>query len=176
MNKNYTYYASKEFSENAWIQETFLWKNSFELYNDLNILNSVESIKKYLWPGKSGKKHVINDFGIHSKTAIGNLQEVIGWKYRCYQMVPSEPAFTPRWVFTKFCTGISKRLQKSMQKLEEMGAYVLFEKGRDFFAEIGRQRLRKKTNETDFDWNCRWKAATKELYDGFKKLLCCNCD
>jgi len=118
----------------------------------VNYIESAASIKAFFWPRPDGKKYVVYDNYIHPTILIDIVQEVVGWKYSCYTLVPVNPTFPPLMMYFTFISCLSRYLQKAKRLLEAMGAYKLYRKGEDFDLQMSKQNFTRQVNSDDLDW------------------------
>jgi len=164
MMNNYTYLTGFSQNEDLWVEKTFGTKNKYatmRLAGNFRWELSIDFFKSLFWSQQDGRKYVLPDLHMTQDVIIQYVNEIVGWKYTCYKMIPVETDFSTRWTFTLFVSSVSHLLQKAKRKLEEMGAYALLESGTALHTSLRRKSIKEQMSISDKDWIAHQKNGGK---------------
>jgi len=163
MEANYTYlYGGRKSSEDAWIRKVYQTNRMITKYDCCDN----KMLKNIFRKRRDGVKFVLNDDGTERQFLIQRLNIIVGFKYPCHAISPSESVFSSRIYFTAYLSPVGDYFVEAHNRLHSTGFRVVMNTWITFRRDLEFEILRKDTEKNDPEWKKQNEINQKQLLAG----------
>jgi len=163
MEANYTYlFDGRVSAENDWIQKVYRTRSMIPISNCCDD----QMLKELFWKRSDGVKFVLNDDGTERQFLIQRLNVLIGYKYPCHAISPSESVFASRAYFTAYLSPVGDYFVEAHNHILSVGFRASMDKWIAFRRELEFALLQRDIERNDPEWKLQNEINQKQLLAG----------
>jgi len=167
-NYSYVYYQKNKTDvardTNKWVRDHYDTKRRRRARTIASCCTN-KQIKKNFGKRSDGVKAAYNDEQLEKQFLIEKVQLLVGYKYPCHSMSPTEKVFSAKAYFTAYKSPIGDYLAETHRQLQSIGFRVALENWIKFTNELEVEHIRKDVQSNDTEWKVYQEKKDKQLFD-----------